>query len=57
MKNIGYVVAFAFAIYALINMVNWKQPGFFDVSMIIIYSFCLILVILNIIVYFKKRKD
>ena len=46
---------FAFAIYALINMMNWKQPGFFDVSMIVIYSLCLILVILNVIVYFKKE--
>ena len=55
MKNIVYVAAFAFAIYALINMVNWKQPGFFDVSMIVIYSLCLILVVLNAIVYFKKE--
>lgn len=56
MKNIGYVAALAFALYILTDMVDWKEPKFFDYSMIVIYSLCLILVILNIVVYFKKRK-
>ena len=56
MKNIGYVAAFAFALYILTDMVNWKEPKFFDYSMIVIYSLCLVLVIFNIVVYFKKKR-
>lgn len=56
MKNIGYVIALAFALYILTDMVNWKEPRFFDYSMIILYSLCLILVIVNIIVYFMRRR-
>ncbi len=56
MKNIGYVTALAFALYILTDMVNWKEPKFFDYSMIVIYSLCLILVIFNIVVYFKKKR-
>jgi len=56
MKNIGYVVALAFALYILTDMVDWKDPKSFDYSMIVIYSLCVILVIVNIIVYFTKRR-
>ncbi len=56
MKNIGYVVALAFAYYILTDMVNWKNPSAFDYSMIIIYSICLILVIVNIVLYFMKKR-
>ncbi len=56
MKNIGYVAALAFALYILTDMVNWKEPKFFDYSMIVIYSLCLVLVIFNIVVYFKKKR-
>ncbi len=56
MKNIGYVAALAFALYILTDMVNWNEPKFFDYSMIVIYSLCLVLVIVNIVVYFKKKR-
>jgi len=56
MKNIGYVAALAIALYILTDMVNWKEPKFFDYSMIVIYSLCLVLVIFNIVVYFKKKR-
>jgi hypothetical protein len=54
--NVVYVVALAFAIYTLTYLVNWKEPKFYDYSMIILYSICLVLVIINIIVYIKKKK-
>ncbi len=57
MKNIGYVAALALALYILTDMVDWSEPKFFDYFMIVTYSLCLILVIFNIVMYFKKRKD
>jgi len=56
MKNIGYVAALAFALYILTDMVTWNEPKFFDNSMIVIYSLCVILVFVNIVVYFMKRR-
>jgi len=56
MKNIGYVVALAFALYVLTDMVNWQEPKFFDYSMIVIYSICFLLAILNIALYFTKKR-
>jgi len=57
MKNIGYVVALVFALYVLTDMVNWQEPKFFDYSMIVIYSICILLTILNIVLYLMKRRD
>lgn len=57
MKKIFFnIITFLVAIYILVVMVNWKEPKFFDYSMIIIYSLCLILVIVNIGFYFKKGR-
>ncbi|WP_421663692.1 hypothetical protein [Lysinibacillus telephonicus] len=57
MKNkiVMYAVALAFAMYILIEMVNWSSPKFFDYSMIVIYAICVILAALNVVLYFKKR--
>jgi len=56
MKNIGYIAAFAFALYILTDMVNWSEPRFFDYFMIVIYSLCAVLAIFNIVIYFKNKR-
>jgi len=56
MKNIGLITSLAFSIYILTNLVNWKAPGFFDYSIIIIYSVCLILVGINITLNIKRSR-
>jgi len=56
MKIFFNILALLVAAYILIVMVDWTEPKFFDYSMIIIYALTLILVVVNIVVYFMKRR-
>ncbi len=57
MKNISYAISFAFALYILIEVVNWSEPKFFDYSIIAIYTICLLLVTLNIVLLIIKKRN
>ena len=56
MKIFFNVLALLVAAYILIVMVDWTEPKFFDYSMIVIYALTLILVVVNFVLYFKKKR-